>query len=66
MSESLTEAGGGWRVEDGEELFDRMKMLLSDPEKRDNMGRLAREFVERNRGALDRVLSFMGDRACGC
>jgi 3-deoxy-D-manno-octulosonic-acid transferase len=66
MSESLTEAGGGWRVEDGEELFDRMKMLLSDPEKRDNMGRLAREFVERNRGALDRVLSFIADRACGC
>jgi len=28
MSESLKETGGGWRVEDGQELFNRMEMLL--------------------------------------
>lgn len=61
MSESLTEAGGGLRVADGEELFDKMEMLLSNSEKRDEMGRLAREFVEQNRGALDRVLSYIAD-----
>lgn len=61
MSESLREAGGGWQVKDGDELYERMVMLLSDPEKRAEMGRLAKEFVENNRGALDRVVSFIAD-----
>ncbi len=62
MSEALTAAGGGLRVGDREELFEVMRMLLSNPEKRDEMGRLAREFIERNRGALNRVLPFIEDR----
>lgn len=61
MSESLKAAGGGLRVADGQELFVSMQMLLSDPEKREDMGRLAERFVHTNGGALDRVLSFIAD-----
>jgi len=59
MSESLKETGGGWRVEDGQELFNRMEMLLSNPEIRDDMGVRAEQFVRINGGALDRVLPFI-------
>jgi len=61
MSESLKAAGGGLQVADGQELFLNMQMLLSDPEKREDMGRLAERFVHTNGGALDRVLSFIAD-----
>ena len=61
LEESLIEAGGGCRVQDREELYERMKTLLSDPVHRDEMGGLAKEFVERNRGALGRVVSFIAD-----
>jgi 3-deoxy-D-manno-octulosonic-acid transferase len=60
MSESLVEAGGGWRVHDGKELYEAMKMLLGDAGMCVRMGRLAREFVEKNRGALDRVVTHIG------
>lgn len=56
MSEALIEAGGGERVKDGEELFKAMKALLSDSERLGGMGRRAKEFVEMNRGALERVI----------
>jgi len=32
---------------------------LADLEMRTKMGRLAREFVEKNRGALERVMSYI-------
>jgi len=59
MSELLIEAGGGLRVQDENELYETMKMLLADLEMRIRMGRLAREFVEKNRGALERVISYI-------
>jgi len=59
MSELLIEAGGGLRVQDENELYETMKMLLADLEMRTKMGRLAREFVEKNRGALGRVMSYI-------
>jgi 3-deoxy-D-manno-octulosonic-acid transferase len=59
MSESLVETGGGLRVQDGEELYEAMKILLEDAELRSNMGGLARKFVEKNRGALERVVSHI-------
>lgn len=59
MSRLLIEAGAGKKVSDGEELFETMKGLLSDPEKSDRMGRKAREFVETNRGALERVAAHI-------
>ena len=59
MSESLVEAGGGWRVKDSEALYKAMKTLLGDTEMCNGMGRRAREFVEKNRGALERVMSHV-------
>ncbi len=56
MSQLLIEAGGGMRVRDGEDLFETMKGLLSDPDKSNRMGRKAKEFVETSRGALGRVM----------
>ena len=56
MSEALLEAGGGWRVRDGDELHKAMKTLLEDAEMRARMGGLAKAFVENNRGALKRVV----------
>ncbi|SPD76505.1 putative 3-deoxy-D-manno-octulosonic-acid transferase [uncultured Desulfobacterium sp.] len=59
MSEQLTETGGGLRVDGEEGLFMAMDSLLRNDLARNNMGRLAREFVENNRGALKRVESFI-------
>ena len=60
MSEALLEAGGGERVHDGEELYSAVRSLLRDTEKRTHMGRNAREFVQRNSGALDRAMAYIG------
>ncbi|MBW2143597.1 MAG: 3-deoxy-D-manno-octulosonic acid transferase [Deltaproteobacteria bacterium] len=65
MSELLLEAGGGWRVLDGEALYEAMDKLLADSETRNRMGGLAKEFVEKNQGALFRVLSYIGDSTNG-
>ncbi len=56
MSQLLIEAGGGARVRNGEDLFETVKGLLSDPEQSDRMGRKAKEFVGTSRGALGRVM----------
>lgn len=56
MSQLLIEAGGGRRVRDGEDLFETVKALLSDPEKSKRMGRKAKKFVEVSKGALGRVM----------
>ncbi len=56
MSQLLVEAGGGRRVENGEGLFEAVKEILGDLKIADNMGRHAKDFVELNRGALDRVM----------
>jgi 3-deoxy-D-manno-octulosonic-acid transferase len=61
MSDALLEAGGGLRVQGEEELFDALKLLLSDPETRKKMGTAAKAYVERNRGALDRVIGHVGE-----
>jgi 3-deoxy-D-manno-octulosonic-acid transferase len=61
MSQFLVEAGGGRRVESGEALFEAMKEILGDLKIADNMGRHAKDFVELNRGALDRVMECIED-----
>jgi 3-deoxy-D-manno-octulosonic-acid transferase len=61
MSQLLIEAGGGRRVNDGEDLFKSMNELLSDQERQEKMGRKAKNFVEVNRGALGRVIQYIGD-----
>jgi len=57
MSEALLDAGGGWRVRDERELYYAMKTLIDNPEKRVEMGIHAKGFVEKNRGALSRVMT---------
>jgi len=59
MSELLVEAGGGRRVQDGEELYEELNKLLADFEMRHRMGTQAKEFVEKNKGALDRAMSYI-------
>lgn len=61
MSESLLEARGGWRVHDSEQLFTAMKTLLADPGICLEMGKHAKAFVEKNRGALERVMTYVDD-----
>ena len=60
MSQLLIEAGGGKRIKDGEELFETVKELLMDTEASSRMGRNAKEFVEKSRGALGRVMEYIG------
>jgi len=57
MADALVRCGGGRRVGDGEALLEAVRNLLSSQEERGRMGRLARRFVEENRGALARVVS---------
>ncbi len=56
MSQLLIEAGGGRRVRDGEDLFETVRELLTDPEKSNRMGQKAKKFVETSRGAMGRVM----------
>ena len=58
-AERLSETGGGVQVRDAEELADSTVELLLDPDRRDRMGRAARETVTANRGALDRLLGAL-------
>ena len=62
MSESLVEYGGGLRIWDAEGLYEAMKTLLEDVELRSKMGKLAKEFVEKDQGALKRVISHIASR----
>lgn len=59
MSEMLLEAGGGWRVQDGDALHRSLKRLLEDRGLRLRMGANARAFVEVNRGAVDRAMTHV-------
>jgi len=61
MSDLLVEAGGGMRVHDGEELHEVLSKLLADSDIRHRMGMQAKEFVEKNKGALDRGVSYIGE-----
>ena len=61
MSDLLIEAGGGWQLKDENELYEAMKRLLGDVEMRTRMGGHAKAFVEKNRGALERVMSYIGN-----
>jgi len=61
MAESLFEGGGGRRVRNGDELYRTMKTLLENGEVRTRTGARAKAFVERNRGALGRILYHVKD-----
>ncbi len=61
MSESIEEMGGGRRVKDGEELLEVVNELLNDAQVHQRMGIQAKEFVEKNKGALDRAVYYIGE-----
>lgn len=61
MSQLLVEAGGGIRVKNAEDIYAIMKGLLLFPEKSKEMGARAKEFVSINRGALERIMTHIGD-----
>ena len=59
MSELLIDTGGGIMVKDTETLFATVKELLSSPEKLKELGTKAKEFAEKNRGALTRIMDHI-------
>ena len=59
MSESILKVGGGFRIQDEDELLETMTFLLSDARLRMGMGSRAKAFVAENRGALDRVMGYV-------
>ncbi len=59
MAQSIISDGGGRAVADEPELLRSMAGLLGDRRERERMGTRAREFVQRNQGALDRVLEIL-------
>jgi 3-deoxy-D-manno-octulosonic-acid transferase len=60
MSQLLIEAGGGKRVENPEDLFITVQGLLLDRAVSGQMGLKAGEFVEKNSGAVKRVMKYVG------
>jgi len=56
IADLLIEAGGARRVLQAEDLTRQVVVLFSDEEERKRMGRLAREVVEQNQGALQQTL----------
>ncbi|MFC1533821.1 3-deoxy-D-manno-octulosonic acid transferase [Thermodesulfobacteriota bacterium] len=60
MSQLLIEAGGGKRVKDAEDLFLKIKWLLSDPRGSRRMGLRAKNFVQKNSGTVERVMEYIG------
>jgi 3-deoxy-D-manno-octulosonic-acid transferase len=56
MSESILKADGAVRVQNDAELLDAAKRILTDSGLRERLGRNARSFVRKNRGALDRIM----------
>lgn len=56
IADLLIQAGGGRRVLQADDLTQQVVALFSDGEEREQMGRLARQVVEQNQGALQRTL----------
>jgi 3-deoxy-D-manno-octulosonic-acid transferase len=61
MSQLLIKAGGGHRIYGAEELFVVARRLLSDPSVLNQMGARAKAFVEKNKGAVERVMEYLED-----
>ena len=59
MSQLLVRCGGGKIVENESELFHVMADLLDQKNKREHMGKRAKEFVVQNQGALDTVMTIL-------
>jgi 3-deoxy-D-manno-octulosonic-acid transferase len=59
IARMLYEAGAAERVEDVEPWVSCLIDLFDDPERRARMGACGRDVVERNRGALERLLAAL-------
>lgn len=59
MSQLMISDGGGRVVADEPQLLRSMEGLLRDRRERERMGTRAREFVQHNQGALDRVMGIL-------
>ena len=55
-AKELIESGGGWSIENGEELFDKINILLSDDSKIIPASFAATNVIHRNVGAATRVV----------
>jgi 3-deoxy-D-manno-octulosonic-acid transferase len=55
----LIEQGAALQVADARELAAALALLLADPARRERMGAIGRRIVERNRGAVARLLEFI-------
>lgn len=60
-SRHLLTAGGARQVKDSSELTEVLRLLLLDPNARQNMGMRAKQAVHANRGALARLFSLLED-----
>jgi 3-deoxy-D-manno-octulosonic-acid transferase len=56
MSELLLAEKGGFKVANEEELYTTLKMLIEDPELLDITGRFAKQFADKHRGVLQKIL----------
>ena len=59
MSRLMIDCGGGRRVHDESELLHVMEGLLGRANERQYIGKRAKEFVEQNQGALERVMALL-------
>jgi tetraacyldisaccharide 4'-kinase len=65
MAEQFLASGAGVRVKNSDELGNAWTSLLRDPERASRMGGSARQLVDQNRGATQRVLEHI-ERVIGC
>jgi 3-deoxy-D-manno-octulosonic-acid transferase len=59
ISHDLVAAGGALTVTDGKSLADTLNALLSAEDRRKTIGRLAREWIERQQGVVARHLTII-------
>jgi 3-deoxy-D-manno-octulosonic-acid transferase len=59
MADMLETAGGGIRIDNGEEFLDKVRRLLSDEAYRQRVGNAAYSVVEANKGATEKCLKVL-------
>jgi 3-deoxy-D-manno-octulosonic-acid transferase len=62
-SKSAIAAGAAVRVQDAREALQAAAAISADPVRREAMGARAREFVEAHRGAVDKLVRWIGEIA---
>jgi 3-deoxy-D-manno-octulosonic-acid transferase len=55
----LVQIGAGMVVKNAEEMANRIRELISDPQLCDKMGQLGKSLIEKNLGATERTLSHL-------